>query len=181
MENQKVEPTNQICFTKVREALQAKSLNHRITTLNTKLKVFDYMLESRLIKQQRSEKNREKTLTETDNIRSTPLSGFCLQTSRIDVAILAEISLSEMKLEKFSGSRTTYVRRQSQQQFCNNFPGKLKSQKLATIILTISTFQQSYMKTLTSNIVTVVSPSIIVSKHHWKSCSNLIWYTNNNN
>jgi hypothetical protein len=112
MENQKVEPTDHICFTKVREALQAKSLNHRITTLNTKLKVFDYMLESRS-NNRGEKKNREKTLTETDNIRSTPLSGFCLQTSRIDVAILAEISLSEMKLEKFSGSRTTYVRRQS--------------------------------------------------------------------
>lgn len=55
-------------------------------------------------------RNVEKTHTETDSMRSTPLSGFCLHTSRTDAAILVKTSLSSTELEKFSGSRVPCFR-----------------------------------------------------------------------
>ena len=44
--------------------------------------------------------------TETDKMRSTPLSGLLWQTSRMEAAMLMQISLSEVKLVNPLGSKT---------------------------------------------------------------------------
>lgn len=46
--------------------------------------------------------------TETDKIRSTPLSGFFLQTSRMEAAILIQIFLSDMNSLNPFGSNTPW-------------------------------------------------------------------------
>ena len=47
-----------------------------------------------------------KIHTETDKIRSTPLSGFFLQTSLMEAAILMQIFLSDLNSVKPFGSNT---------------------------------------------------------------------------
>lgn len=50
-----------------------------------------------------------KIHTETDKIRSTPLSGFFLQTSLMEAAILMQIFLSDLNSVKPFGSNTPYI------------------------------------------------------------------------
>lgn len=99
--------TKYVCFTKMGKALKTKSLNYRIFVLNASLMVKERARKLRstcMCKAWR--KQYLKIPTETDRIRSTPLSGFLLHTSRMETAILVEIVLSDVTWVNPFGSNT---------------------------------------------------------------------------
>lgn len=67
-------------------------------------------------KRKQRQNNFRETPTATDKIRSTPLSGSFLQTSRIEAAMLIQMFLSDLKSMSNFGCNTPYMLRKKHNQ-----------------------------------------------------------------